>query len=109
MASPATRIGRSAAKGSGTGDVTDTTIASPRLAVAGDARPRRFLASSEHGLVALRQLNGPSRLTANWIIAGLALDIVEVEHKRALVAQQQKRGSVAVTTTGSRTITSSEA
>ncbi len=55
-------------------------------------------------------LTGAGGLDADGVIAGCAFDIVEVEAHGALVATDSRnRGSVAVSTTGSRTVTSTVA
>jgi len=53
--------------------------------------------------------SGPSVWQADCVFARRTFDIVEVEADRALVAVSRKRGKVAVSTTGSRTITSPDA
>ena len=53
-----------------------------------------------------RHLHRARGLDADAVIAGRALDIVEIETHRALVAIEQEARRVAVSTTGSRTVTS---
>ena len=94
---------------SGAGDVHRHGASAHALGLDGEAHGAALLGVERDALGCVGEGERSVAADRDLVVATLAFDIIEVELIAPLSPISKKRGSVAVTTTGSRTITSSEA